>query len=267
VPSTPVSFTLLAKLSKGFATDTPVTTQSVFGGGAQGASGTTSEVFDYIDHEVVGFTIRRGRSSEFESFQTGTMTLTLNNRQRQFDPHNTSSPYNGSLLPMRHLYLWINGDPVFDGYVESWPTAYDTAMPGDVTVSCVDGMAALAMVDITRGGSVYDSAAYNSAVYAASGQTTFPVEKPGARLNRVLSLGRWPTDYRDIDTGVSELSTTAPTGTLLPYVQEVEKADDGFAFVAANGYFVYRDRHARYRNTRMTTSQATFADDGSGIPY
>jgi hypothetical protein len=49
----------------------------------------------------------RGRSSESDTFQPGTLSVTLNNRDRRFDPNNAAGPYFGNLLPMKRIRLKI----------------------------------------------------------------------------------------------------------------------------------------------------------------
>lgn len=54
----------------------------------------------------------RGRDDEFGDFGPGTNQLTLDNRDRRFDPSYTAGPYYGNLLPMRRLRQRIAGNQI-----------------------------------------------------------------------------------------------------------------------------------------------------------
>src|SRR5215813_4285317 len=54
--------------------------------------------------------IRRGRQSEFASVEAGTMTLRLDNRNRDFDSEYTSSPYYPNVKPRKRLRLRASTD-------------------------------------------------------------------------------------------------------------------------------------------------------------
>ena len=48
---------------------------------------------DDVTDRVLEVVVSRGRHDQFQSFQAGTMTLTLSNNDRQLDPVNQSSTY------------------------------------------------------------------------------------------------------------------------------------------------------------------------------
>jgi len=103
-------------------------------------------------------TIDRGRSDDWGDFD-GSATVVLNNRDRRFDPYNTSSPYWNSgtgttkLLPRRQIRIRAQtndgGTPVthdvFRGFVDGWaPSWTDAGTNSTVTLSCFDALQFLA---------------------------------------------------------------------------------------------------------------------------
>jgi hypothetical protein len=116
-------------------------------------SPTWVDVTDYV-REV---TVRRGRSDEFQEFDAGTATITLDNRDRRFDPLNTSSPYSPNVVPRRGIRITalntVGGTTtsfrVFRGFVEGWPVSItDAGFDSTVTVECVDIMGLLAQEEL-----------------------------------------------------------------------------------------------------------------------
>jgi len=95
---------------------------------------------------VWNMTIDRGRSDDWGDFD-GSATVTLNNRDRRFDPYYTSGPYYGKLLPRRQIRIraqTIEGGvttthDVFRGFIDGWsPQWTDAGTNSSVTLSCFD---------------------------------------------------------------------------------------------------------------------------------
>jgi hypothetical protein len=95
----------------------------------------------------MGLSITRGRQYELDTIQASTLTLKLKNDDRRFDPTYTRSPYYPYVLPMRKIRVSVTYAAVtyylFTGYVERWPLQWDAPAWGSVTLTAVDGMAAL----------------------------------------------------------------------------------------------------------------------------
>jgi len=101
-----------------------------------------------VTEYVRAVTVRRGRSDDLSPF-VGTATVELDNRDRRFDPFNTSSVYYGKLLPRRQIRIRAAAGattyPVFRGYVAGWPVSYtDAGFDSTVTVECFDALAFVA---------------------------------------------------------------------------------------------------------------------------
>jgi hypothetical protein len=95
-------------------------------------------------------TTDRGRTDDWGTFSGGA-NVVLSNRDRRFDPFNTSGPYYGKLLPRRQIRITATTPmgatvyPVFRGFVAGWPPVWtDAGQDSTVTLSCFDAMGLLA---------------------------------------------------------------------------------------------------------------------------
>jgi hypothetical protein len=98
---------------------------------------------------VRSISIRRGRTGDLEQFPTGTASVTLDNRDRRFDPFNTAGPYYGDLTPRRQIQVTADTGsgfvPVFRGWVAGWPIKYTDAKFDVTTVlECFDVLGLIA---------------------------------------------------------------------------------------------------------------------------
>ena len=131
------------------------------------ASTTWTDVSAYVR----AINCRRGRGSEQEVFQPGTMQVTFDNRDRRFDPNYTSSPYSPNVLPMRRIrfratYNAVTYD-VWSGFVDDWPQEYDIGnRDATVTVSCTDGFKVLNLLNVA------ESVHWYTVFWAAAGPHT-----------------------------------------------------------------------------------------------
>ena len=115
-----------------------------FDAGPYVASPTWTDVTSY----VYSMTTDRGRSDDWGDFY-GAASVTLNNRDRRFDPFNSAGPYFGKLLPRRQIRITANYGgtdyPVFRGFVAGWPPVWtDAGRDSTVTLSCFDALGLLA---------------------------------------------------------------------------------------------------------------------------
>jgi hypothetical protein len=199
--------------------------------------------------------ITRGRSDEFSRFETATLTMTLDNRNRDFDPNYTGGRFYPNVKPMRRIRLrarWPKGPTgtvytrfigfMGDEFPQRYPAGGNDAV---VPVTAYDGFGVLAMAKLP---------------------TTFtrPAETSGARVAAVLNQVGWPVADRSIMAGVASLvAYTATAGTsALAHLQDVQDAEGGSLFIDSSGNLVFQDRH--YRNLSERTSRQTFATVSPG---
>jgi len=166
---------------EGFILDDPVA--GVLGNTVYTLGGT---VFKDISSRVLGLSTSRGKNRDLDRFSAGSLSVTLTNNDRAFDPNYASSPYAGALIPRRELQVTIDGVRVITTTVDDWN--YDYApLDSRATIEATDDFTLLARQTLTAG--------------TAISQAT------GARVSAVLDMGGvlWPAGARSIDTGSSIL--------------------------------------------------------------
>ena len=201
--------------------------------------------FDVSD-DVVSFSINRGKNRQLDKYGAGNATITLRNEDRKYDPLYAGSPYNGQIIPRRQVRITTNNQRVYTGSIDDWDLTYDLSGKSTSLAVCTDNMYLLA----------------NQSLGSAVNIEQFP----GPRINSILNKNEvdWPADIRNLDTGQSELlADTISEGTnALSYIQQVAQSEPGFFYINRSGFAEFV---GRYR--RATTTDLTFADDSSGIPY
>lgn len=91
------------------------------------ASPTWTDVTSYVRNSP-GVRISRGRPTELDTFAAGQCSFTLDNRDARFSPLNSSSTYNGKLLPGKQVRITgsYGGTDyrLFRGFITGWPQRY-----------------------------------------------------------------------------------------------------------------------------------------------
>lgn len=206
-----------------------------------------------ISEYVQSLTISRGRSDQFSSFRTGTLTLVLRNNDRRFDPINEDSPYwdittgKSGVTPRRRVQVSSGSQALFTGRITDIDVEYNFDL-STCTITAADDFVLLA-------------SAFTGAAFTPS------AELSGSRVSAILDLAEvdYPAATRSIDTGVATLgayqidaNTNAAT-----YLQRVAEAEQGLFYVAADGTLTFTDRVT----SSFASSIATFTDTGSDISY
>jgi hypothetical protein len=101
---------------------------------------------DVTDYVIGDIAIKQGRVAELDKPSVGTLAVTLNNRDRRFDPSHASGPYFGNLRQRKRIRVRIGSDVLFTGWVRGWPQTLDL-MSGNATVQlqAVDSLGMLAL--------------------------------------------------------------------------------------------------------------------------
>ena len=94
---------------------------------------------------VRGMDITRGVPDDWTLQADGSATVVLSNRDRRFDPFNTSGPYYGNLLPRRQIRIRATFSSttydVFRGFIAGWPPEWtDAGQDSTVTLQCFDAL-------------------------------------------------------------------------------------------------------------------------------
>lgn len=211
------------------------------------------DVLTDVTSDVRSVRIRRGRSNELDKFQSGSIDVVLDNRQRLYDPTagTAISPYGVSLKPRKEIAVSLDGLSAFVGQVDDWDLEYQLSGDSVTKAKGGDGFAILSQQTISP--------------HTASPETT------GERIAAILDRGEinWPSALRDIDTGEATLVGDAVGGTAdarpvnaLQYLQRVERDEPGALYVDRSGFLTFRSR-----TDLQTITSTKFADDGTGIPF
>jgi len=217
------------------------------------------DVTDYVRGDA-GVTIRRGRSSEFDSFQPGTCTFELKNDGRRFDPSYASSPFLAALKPNRGVVVtctWQGvGRVLFAGFVEGWPQTQERAdVRPTVQVVAKDLMSVMARTRISDLAFVLDQSRLD--IDRLSG--SLPEQFTGERVEALLGLAGFASNVNaELDRGKTIMPASGGGADLLSAAQTAEMSEAGFLYVAGDGAVTFLDRHSRFEDTRLSTVQATF---------
>lgn len=245
-PTVRIAFDLnLAGAGDFFTLDDPV--QGILAGGTvTGAFDLAGDAYVDVSDDVRSVSVRRGRPRELQQFTAGQAIVTLDNRDRLYDPTagTAVSPYGPSILPRKAISVDIDGAVLFTGQVEDWDLQYSLNGDATTTAKGSDGLTLLSGQTIASG--------------------TATPEKSGARIESVLDEVSWPLARRAVDTGVADLGADAiGEGTnALSYLQSVEASEAGFLFIGKDGSLTFRERTAS-----QLTPVLSFSDDGAGLPF
>jgi len=212
--------------------------------------------FTDISNNLRSITVTRGSTRQggpLITYDAGTLTAVLDNRDRSLDPTNLAGPYVlggvSQVRPMRLIRFsmgWAGSVyPVFRGYADGWPGAYDLNHDSIVTLTATDAMKVL-------------GANNNRPAQAPDGAG----EDSGARVNRILDDIGWPTGDRLVNIGNTTVADTTLEGRVLDELQLVADTEAGELYIDEMGRVVFRNRQAALTDSRSTTSQAGFGSVG-----
>jgi len=100
-----------------------------------------------VTSDVRDMSIDRGTDGDWGTF-SGNAYVTLDNRDRAYDPFYTSGVYYGKLVPRRQIRISaVYGGttyPVFRGFISGWPPSWtDAGYDSTVSLSCFDAIGLL----------------------------------------------------------------------------------------------------------------------------
>lgn len=182
----------------------------------------SGDVFVDVTRYVRGLSVKRGRSRLLEKFITGACEVTLDNRDRLFDPTLTGAPFTGQIIPRKPLRIFYNTFPVFTGNVQDWDFNYST---NDATaiVKCLDAFATIATQNVPS--------------------QTMTEETTSERINYVLDQIGFPADLRNIDSASVTVTddVVGDNVNALAYLQKIETSQNGLLFMTGDGLVRFED--------------------------
>jgi hypothetical protein len=164
-------------------------------------------------------------------------------------------------------------EPRFEGYLDPFTGTREGFSGARVEFPASDGLSILANADVSgdrpeepadeRVGAVLDAAAWTT------GEPSWILGHPVlSNLGVTTWLG--PRGARALDTASSVLQATTLDGTAGPHLQDAERSEQGFAFVARTGEYTFHSRQRRVL-AGMQPPRAIFGDrpfeDGGELPF
>ena len=239
----------------------------------------TSLSFTDISSYVRQFTTKRGRANELGQFVGGTASLLLSNADNRFNPNNTSSPYYDTanattkIQPLKPVRIKATYDsqtyPIFFGFLDMIPVSFP-ALGADSVVqfNCVDAFKILNSQTLSSAGWRLGRGGFSELGESTVLGYEDSQELSSARVSRLLDQVQFPSTLRDIQTGtIQVISQSTSTSDILTNIRQCETAENAQFFIGKDGKAVFRNRDYRLANTKATTVQAIFSNDGSNLPY
>jgi len=197
-----------------------------------------------VQQGIVSISTSRGRNRDIGKTSAGSLSVSLRNEDRFFDPL-SGSAFSDLVRPRLPIRVGKDGKQIFTGFVDDWDFTYTPGGQSSASVEATDGFSRFAR-NINGGGSA-------------------PVESSGDRLERVLDQleVNWPAGERDIDTGQATLAAGVLEGEALGYMLDVvEQSELGLLFMSKSGDVAFRERLLA-----TVSDPVRFSDDGDGVPF
>jgi len=203
-------------------------------------------IYQDVTPKVVNYSLGRGKSRQLDKYQSGKLSVELNNNDRLFDPLYAASPYRGQIIPKRAVRVTSNDVIQYEGLIDDWDLSYSPNGNSFASIVASDAFSQFANQTLTGG--------------TASAQFT------GQRIAAILANAgvQWPNTRLDLETGEQLLQADVISeGTnALNYLQTVTDSEPGALFISKSGDVVFKDRQAASAGTPIL-----FSDDGTGVPY
>ena len=215
--------------------------------------GDYSDTHEEISDDVLSITSEIGR--DFSSQLTGkaragSLEIIVKNNTGKYSPFNASSDLAGTLVPNRPIQ-WAVTVPtettIWTGYIESIIPSVEKGPHTTATIRAFGIFKKFATTD--------------ARVPMKTSRAT------GAAIGDVLDAVGWGAGLRTLDTGQTTMTRFFGSGKALNLMRQVEATEAGFIRETKDGKIDVEYRHHRVTSANSNTSQATFADDGTGFSY
>tara|TARA_R100001163_G_C5061916_1_gene198862 strand:- start:132 stop:1394 length:1263 start_codon:yes stop_codon:yes gene_type:complete len=237
----------------------------------------SSQSFTDISSYVRYFDISRGRSHELGDFRAGTLSFSVSNQDNRFNPSQTTHFYDSTnnrtkITPLKQVKVSAIYDSsthvIFRGFLDVVPVKF--------LAEGADSIVTFTAIDAFR---LFQSQTLQSVGWRVGrtgftelGQTTRlgyadSAELSSLRVSRILNAIGFPSALRTIGTGTKNVQQQALTTNVLAGLKACETAENGQFFISADGKATFRNRAYKFTNALATTSQATFSNSGSNLPF
>lgn len=186
-------------------------------------AGTWTDVASY----VVAVDTRRGTERALDEIQPGSMTVSLRNADRRFDPEYSAGPYFGNLVPDKKIRISATWNavtyPVFTGFIDRIIQRY-AATDSVATFECSDGLARLAVAELPSPW-VIDVGSLNPFTWLRVGESGGPYAYDSSGNNHTSAYG---------DLGGVHYKENALAGLIIPDDDGAVKFDPTASYLQIN---------------------------------
>jgi hypothetical protein len=182
-------------------------------------------VWNDISSYVLSVDIGRGKSSDLDSYSSGTVSIVLNNRSRAFEPGYAASPFYGLIEPFGQVMVVSAGFTQFVGVIDSWSYGYsEKGLYATAQINANDNLALIAKNTLSA--------------------NTFAAQLSGSRVQSILyGTDVYFTDASCIDSGTRTITsdTVAEGAPVLDYLQKIGANDGALFYARRDGVLAYQD--------------------------
>jgi hypothetical protein len=195
--------------------------------------------------------VTRGKDPQQDTFNAASCSVSLNNRDRKFDPDYGPSPYQGQIVPTGELRISKDNQRVFTGFITDWNFTYS---PSGESIA-----------DIIASDAFWNLNNQNLTDYVPTEELTSERIIDVLARPEVGGTAVWPASSRVISTGIATVGDyDVSDGTnVLSYLQEIEKSEPGRLFVDKLGRLVFRSRNNDINNPAFVYTRLNLSNNPS----
>jgi hypothetical protein len=210
-----------------------------------------------VSSDVRSCSIKRGRSSELDSFTTGSCQITFANADRKYDPEYASGTYYGKLTPGRPIRIRAtppagSATGIFFGFVDQWNQQYTNPTDATTIVTASDAFKVLNLITLPSYWEYSvraDSALAWYRMDEVAGSTSIFDTINGA------NVGSWYTTALGASSSLS-------TSSIVPTDSNLATEFDGGRFVEASGFSLSKSYNTGLSTAVSAWIQTSTTTDG-----
>ena len=237
----------------------------------------SSQSFTDISQYVRFFDISRGRAHELGDFRAGNLSFSVSNQDNRSNPSQTTHFYDSTnnrtkITPLKQVRVSATYDSssyvLFRGFLDTVPVQF-IAEGADsiVTFTAIDAFRLFQNQSLQSVGWRIGRSGFSELCQTTRLGYVDSQELSSSRVSRILDSIGFPSALRTINTGTKQVISQATTTNVLTALKECETAENGQFFISKDGKATFRNRAYKFTNSSATTSQATFDNSGSNLPY
>lgn len=210
-----------------------------------------------ISSDVRSCSIKRGRSSELDSFTTGSLQIILDNADRKYDPEYASGTYYGKLTPGRPIRIKAtppsgSATGIFFGFIDQFNQQYTNPRDATAIVTASDAFKVMNLITLPSYWEYQvraDSALGWYRMDEVAGSTSLFDTINGA------NVGSWLTT-------AGAASSSLSTSSIVPTDSNLATQFDGGRYVSATGFSLSKSYNTGFAMAVSAWIQTSTTTDG-----